>query len=188
MPTVSEKGIIASLQAGDAQALHHLSRLYSRELCAIAMRITGSSDLAQEVFQDVLLNVWEQRKTLEKVVDLKAFLSKIARRRAIDLVRKERSQYRLADRIAAEQRPDLSRTVNQGANLIDAEDRRVLIYGVLNTLPPRCREIFLMHWEGGLSYAEIAETLEIARETVHKQMSRAMRTLVENLNSNRKTV
>jgi len=173
-----KRSLVARLQKGDSDALHDLSQAYAHELGVIAVSITGSRDLAQEVFQDVLLSVWDQRAALADIIDFTAFLRKITRRRAIDLVRKERSQARISEQLGLQQLSYLDRSENLGAKTIDSEDLRTQILSVLQTVPPRCREIFLMHWEGQMSYAEIADTLDIARETVHKQMSRAMRTLI----------
>ena len=47
----------------------------------------------------------------------------------------------------------------------------------VDKLPPRCREIFLMSREGGMTYAEIAHSLGISIKTVETQMGRALRSL-----------
>ncbi|MCK5701208.1 MAG: sigma-70 family RNA polymerase sigma factor, partial [Cyclobacteriaceae bacterium] len=60
----------------------------------------------------------------------------------------------------------------------EAEGR---INRALESLPEKCREIFLMNRFDGLKYREIAEKLDISIKTVETQMSRALKTLREKL-------
>jgi RNA polymerase sigma factor (sigma-70 family) len=53
----------------------------------------------------------------------------------------------------------------------------VAVQAAINRLPPRCREIFLLSRDGGLTYAEIARSLEISVKTVETQMGRALKSL-----------
>jgi RNA polymerase sigma-70 factor (ECF subfamily) len=53
----------------------------------------------------------------------------------------------------------------------------VAVQEAINRLPPRCREIFLLSRDGGLTYAEIARSLEISVKTVETQMGRALKAL-----------
>ncbi len=167
--------IISRLMADDETAIVDLSREYGEELGLVIVSITRSKELAEDALQDTLIAIWNQRDRLGEVQNFRSYLRTIARRRAIDLVRKEASR-RVIEGAAAESEfiitPFYS---NAGANKVDSQDFSWQVHGVLKTLPKRCREIFLMHWVGGLSYGEIADTLEIARETVHKQMYRAMK-------------
>jgi RNA polymerase sigma-70 factor (ECF subfamily) len=171
-----EVQILERLRANDPEAIRDLADLYARELSIIAVGITGSRDLAQDIFQDVLLHVWTQRATLTTVYDLGGFMRRLMRHRAIDVLRHERAQLRLADRVSLVHEFDQIATNPAEARLVAAELRSAVL-SVLDTVPPRCREIFLMRWEGGMSYAEISETLGITRGTVHTQMYRAMKAL-----------
>ncbi len=52
-----------------------------------------------------------------------------------------------------------------------------VVNAAVNQLPPRCREVFLMSRDGGLTYTEIAKEMGISIKTVETQMGRALKTL-----------
>jgi RNA polymerase sigma factor (sigma-70 family) len=62
---------------------------------------------------------------------------------------------------------------------IDARRRYTKVMAAVEALPPQCRRVFLMHKIDGLSYAEVAEKLDISRSAVEKHMIAALKRLVE---------
>ncbi len=169
--------IVSRLQADDTSVLLDVSEQYATDIYAIAHSITGRSDLAQDIVQDVLVKLWDQRSELSRVYDISGFLRRIARHRSIDVLRHEQAQERLAEQVARRGEVTNRYHVNPGQSNVESADVRAIVFSVLETIPARCREIFLMHWEGELSYAEIAETLGITSGTVRTQIYRAMKAL-----------
>jgi RNA polymerase sigma-70 factor (ECF subfamily) len=58
---------------------------------------------------------------------------------------------------------------------IEQRERLALLRGAIDELPPRCREVFVLHKLDGLSHADVADRLGISRNMVEKHVIRAMR-------------
>lgn len=127
-------------------------------------------EIKEEVVSDVFFSVWQQKDKLPKVKDLDAFLYTIARNRAIDYIRQ--SSYSIkTEQISlgiavSEKSPEV--------DLINKELHEEIIKAV-NSLPEKCKLIFLMAKEQGLKYREIAEVLKISEKTVNSQMVIALK-------------
>ena len=134
-----------------------------------------SRDAAEEVIQDLFLHLWERRHEWEPAVPLNIYLFRAARNRAIDYLRHQRVETEFQQRVAQrrdegfEPRPPLrGDEAAQGAELEDAIERAV------SALPPRCQEVFRLNRYHYLSYAEVAEVMQISTKTVEVQMGRAL--------------
>lgn len=127
-------------------------------------------EIKEEVVSDVFFSVWQQKDKLPKVKDLDAFLYTIARNRAIDYIRQ--SSYSVkTEQISlgiavSEKSPEV--------DLINKELHEEIIKAV-NSLPEKCKLIFLMAKEQGLKYREIADVLKISEKTVNSQMVIALK-------------
>lgn len=169
--------IVARLQQGDPEALRDLMDIYARDLSAIALGVTGARDLAEDVVQAVLIKIWEQRSKLHLVEDLRAYLSRITRNEALDVLRRENRHGRLAQVTATEEQPEGSEVVNAAIQALDEADIRSTLIRVLNQAGSRCREVFLLRWEADRSTEEIARELGITTATVYVQLHRAHKAL-----------
>ena len=126
--------------------------------------------------QDVLLEVWRRREQLGAEDSPRAYLIRSARNRALNHLRHLRVQQKSAPYVGGR-----TEDAPEGASrLVEAElDAAVRV--AVAELPPRCREVFELSRVHGLSYAEIARSLEISVKTVEAQMGKALRTLRERL-------
>lgn len=146
------------------------------ELCTYARRYVDDDATAEDVVQEVFAAVWENRAD-RPVSDLgPAYLYRAVRNRALNRVRDgERTES-----LDAPEAPDAETSL--GAR--DVRRRREVASAVdeaVDDLPPRCRQVFLLVRERGLSYREAAERLDLSPSTVETQMGRALRRLRESL-------
>ncbi len=129
-----------------------------------------------DVVQESYLRIWRARAG-QPIQSAKAFLFTVARRLALDLVRREAvSPLRRVGDLAAlpviEERPDVVDTIS------DQEKIRLLAEAV-GSLPARCREGGFLHKIKGLSQREVAARLGIAEKTVENQVSRGVKSCEE---------
>jgi RNA polymerase sigma-70 factor (ECF subfamily) len=171
-----DRALLERLRAGDADAFDAIFRAWYAPLVRVATRLTGAPASGEEVVQDVFLELWRRRATLDADVAVHAWLLRSTRNRALNVVRHARIVERTAPQLVAAA-PHAPRTdADAGAReLQDAVDAAVA------ALPPRCREVFALSRGEGLRYAEIAERLGVTVKAVEAQMGRALRTLRERL-------
>jgi RNA polymerase sigma factor (sigma-70 family) len=129
-----------------------------------------------DVVQESYLRIWRARAG-QPIQSAKAFLFTVARRLALDLVRREavsplRGVGDLAGLPVIEERPDVIDTIS------DQEKIRLLSEAV-GSLPARCREVVFLHKIKGFSQREVALQLGIAEKTVENQVSRGVKSCEE---------
>ena len=173
---VNDRDLLARLRHGDRDAFDAVFRAQYAGLVGAAERVVGERAVAEELAQDVMLELWRRRESLTVDESLRAYLLRAARNRALNHVRHERMKVRTAPRAAGE-------TVTQPdapANAAEAEMEAALREAVA-ALPGRCREVFELSRGQGLRYVEIAAVLGISVKTVEAQMGKALRVLRERM-------
>jgi len=177
--------LLSSLRTGaDAEAersFEALIRAYYSELLRYAMRAVGSSVAAEDVLQDLFLRIWASRHSLEIRESVRAYLYTALRRQIYDHAKIQRRHGRREGALAREWRagdaggsPSWTTDALQD---IEQADLASAVREAIGQLPERCREVYVLSREHGLSYGEIAETLGISVNTVKTQMGRAIRVL-----------
>lgn len=169
------------IQGGDSAAFESLFRAYHPPMCAFAMRMIGSTDVAEDLVQEVFLYVWRHRESVQIRSAPRVYLYSALRHAALRYLRHERVVRRnTAETISIFDRP--SRPTD--ARLLSAETL-TLIRAAIGRLPERCRLVYTLHREQGLTYAEIAEVMQTSPKTVDVQMGRALKALRRALGSHR---
>jgi RNA polymerase sigma factor (sigma-70 family) len=125
-----------------------------------------------DVVQESFLRIWKARAT-QPIRSARAFLFIVARRIAIDLVRRNRispiaSVSHLPGLPVIEDRPGVIEDVGR-------RERIELLAEAIAGLPARCREVFILHKIQAFSRKEVAAQLGLSEKTVEVQTARAMR-------------
>ena len=177
---MDDSEILARLRAGEeavAQlAFDELFRSSYARLVRMGMSIVRDQAVAEEVVQDVMLELWRRRTQLALDISLQAYLIRATRNRALNHVRHEKVEQRGAVLAAA----DNPRTP-AAAHRAEANELGVAYRRALEELTPRCREVFEMSRVQGLRYSEIAEALGVSVKAVEAHMGKALKTLRERL-------
>jgi RNA polymerase sigma factor (sigma-70 family) len=169
--------LVERIRQNDADALDELARHYVVQLSAVASALLESTDLVQDVVQDVVLALWEHRARFDVRTNVAGYLHRAVYNRTISVLRHERSQRRTAGS-AAELDTDLPRVArNDAEQRLEEADLDAQLQVALEHVPPSPRQVFLLSWEGGLTYEEIANLLGITTRSVSKQMYRATQRL-----------
>lgn len=141
------------------------------------MKFTRSKDSAEEVVQDVFVNLWEKRFTLVVNSSLRAYLFTAVRNQSLNYLKhlqviNEYNSYYSDMLNDAGYYYSLSQET--GASLLMASELEKKIEEAVDSLPKECRRIFLLSRHDGLKNQEIADELGISVNTVQKQMSIAL--------------
>ena len=164
------------IRRDDNDALKTLFYSHFKTLAAIGQRISGDPDEGKDIAQQVYIQVWEKRHTLDIEGDILPYLKRMAINEA------------LAQKRTAERRQELQTNIEivdrvnpDGEDMVMAEELQVSVVKAVADLPEKCGEVFKLSRYEELTYKEIGETLNISVKTVESHMGRALRQLREAL-------
>jgi len=147
---------------------------YSAQVLNTAVRILGDTHKAQDVHQEVFLEIWRRWHKYDGQTNWTAYLYRATVRKAIHLAKKSRTE-RLF-----EQKPEHTSKEGPDESLRAAELQQKLA-GCLARLPKRQTEVFVLSRMEGLKAEQIAELLGCSQETVRVHLHRAMKRLAREL-------
>lgn len=178
-PLPDEQSWARRVRGGEVAALEEAFRAYYARLCSFVRHQVGSAETAEEIVQDVFLRVWEHRTRLDPTGSLRALLYRAARNAALNHIKHREIERRWQAQVQSAPPP-----LAEGAEAQAREHELAsAIERAVASLPERCRLVFLLSREQGLSYAEIAQTLAISIKTVETQMGRALKALRASLSN-----
>jgi RNA polymerase sigma-70 factor (ECF subfamily) len=173
---VSDADLLARLRGGDHAAFDAIFRQWYEPVVRAANRVLHDPGVAEELSQDVFLELWRRRDTLAPDSSVAGYLMQAVRNRALNHLRHLQVQRKSAVYVEA-----LSEPAEQADADTQAGELQDAIRDAIAALPPRTREVFLMSRERNLRYSEIAEALGVSVKAVEANMSRALRQLREKL-------
>ena len=149
--------LVQLLQKGNVVAFDSLFEVYSPKLFGFSMKYFKNEWDAEELVQDVFVQVWEHRQTLKSELSFKSYLFTIA----LNQIRKHFNKKAVSLRYFENLQHDPELAENQALQNDDFELIMHQINLLIEQMPPRRREIFLKSKLEGKSSKEIAAELNI---------------------------
>ena len=140
-------------------------------LCRIAYGYVSDSDDAEDIVQELFIHVWDKDKDSLTDSEFAAYMTVAVKHRCINFLRK-----RQEDTVSIEENPGVASSLSDDEPEDESSTEKKL-QAALATLPPKCRNIFLLAKLKGMKYKEIAEQLAVSEKTVENQMSKAISVL-----------
>ncbi len=174
----SDEELMRKISLGLESAFKTLFENYYPELVRFAIKHVRSPEEAEGIVQEVFLYLWDHREDIKLKSSLKAYLYAATRYRAIYFFRKK------------SRLPDFTE-VNEVVGTSEGDDAQLLleylevetrIMDVIEVLPTKCKEIYLLSREEGLTHKAIAKKLGISVKTVENQIRIALKRIREVLN------
>ncbi|GHT30060.1 DNA-directed RNA polymerase sigma-70 factor [Bacteroidia bacterium] len=153
--------------------------VYFPKLVRFSQTYVTSEQDAENIVQDVFLHLWEQWDTYESFENRNAFLFMSVKNRCIDYLRKQTLQKEqpITDLQEQEMQLRLYSLQSLDDNQLSRIELNTIIAEAIDSLPTRCREIFLLSRIEGLHHKEIAARLNISTNTIEGQITIALRKL-----------
>ena len=173
----TEKELLYLVADGNEQAFRSLVRDYSPLLHTFLLKHNATPEMAEEVVQDVFMQIWLTRETLTEVRNFHGYLFVISRNRVFDELKKEARTRR---RFETWQREE----GEQPGEETDAKDREkhlTLVEEAIERLAPQQKKVWMLSRREGLTYLQIAEKLNLSRETVKSHIQAANVSVVRHL-------
>ena len=172
---LDEAALVAAAQAGDQSAFRTLWSGSERQCYALCLRLTGNRTDAGDALQEAQISVWRNLHRFEGRCPFGAWVFAIARNAALGVVRSRgrRAETNIDD---LDDRPrDASATP-----FADVLVETMTVQAALETLPDKHREALLL-WVGGMSYAQVAESMGAPLNSVRVWIHRARTSLKQTL-------
>jgi len=168
--------LIELWRSGNEKAYRVLFDRYFYKLYSYTLKQIPDKRVSEEIVMDVMLSVWQKRDQLNSSLSLSAYLYKSVRNRLIDHLRKQQVATVSLELTAVE---PPSTFITDGRIL--HKELESLYRHSLNRLPPQKKRIFTMSREEGSSYKEIADRLQLSKNTVENHMVAALRLLKDHM-------
>ena len=174
---VNEKILLEEIKKGNEEAFEFLFTSYYPRLRGYASRFVNDDEVVRDIIQESFLKFWEKRAFIE-AVSISSLLFAIVRNSCLNYLKhiqllEQRSLEHLEAIGGSEELYYLDFSLNPEYTLLYKElEEQVDI--VLQTLPARCREVFMMSRFKKMKNREIAETLQISTTAVEKHIAKAL--------------
>jgi len=158
-----DRDVVARCRRGEFGAFEELYRRYGSRLYTVAYRVTGSAADAEDLVQDIFLQVHRRLDSYRGEAALGTWLHRLAVNASLDFVRsKQGRRQRVTDTV---EDLDAFPSPASGSWRADAVLDRIALDRAIAELPPSYRRAFLLHDVEGLEHHEIGEALGIAEGT-----------------------
>jgi len=175
---ISDDELIRLLKVGDNAAF---SSIYKKYLCLViseALKKLGDEEHAQDIAQDVFVNLWIKRKQLPEIWNLAGYLINSAKNAIFNFFEHKDVEAKYAS--------SLKDYVNTGSTahtdyLVREKEWTKYINDAIESLPAKMKEVYKLRVDSGLSHKQVAQALGLSERTVNAQMINAIKRLKSRL-------
>jgi len=178
--TITEEQLITFLKSGDHAAFTEIYNRYWEILADAAYQRLHSKEDAEEIVQEIFVNLYIRRQEINPKSTLEAYLKTALKFKVIDAYRAQQLHYNHIDKLIIEAQEQPIASDDQ----LDIKELKKRILQATGRLPEKCREVFMMSRFEQLSHQEIADKAGISVSTVKKHLHRAMDSLRKEFRSN----
>lgn len=173
MPTENlnnEPELLHRIAQGDEEAFQILYTHYWDRMYGNILHLCKKPELAEDLTQDLFINVWRNRSRLDEVDRFDAFLYKIARNLVLMTLRKKvfahldestYDEYFVDDGLS-------------GVDLLEIKEFETVVKSAIENLPPQMKRAFTLHRFQGMTHEQIAREMNISRLSSQTYVARAM--------------
>jgi RNA polymerase sigma-70 factor, ECF subfamily len=159
--------IFEKMVEGDQKALRFFFDKYYDKLCNFVNSYIHNPSIAEEIVQDIFIYFWENKENLNISYSVKSYLYKSTKNRSLNFIRDEKKKKMIQDKILN----DSSFESTPNESYLDSDQLRQIIDASIESLPPRCREIYYLCKNEHLTHKEVAVKMGISEKTVENQMN-----------------
>jgi len=161
----------------DKAAFEELFRTHYSRLCSYANTFLKDTDASEEIVQEVMFRIWVNRDSLSITTSIQSYLFRAVRNGCMNMLKhiEVREDYKVWN----ETNGPASEYIKEDHIIVSELQQK--IRDAIDRLPMERKKVFIMSRYDGLTYIEIAAKLGISVKTVENQMSKALKTLREEL-------
>ena len=174
MQKLDDDTLVKLLQKGDDAAFTEIYHRYWNKLFTVAAhKLNYDLKLAEELVQDIFLDLWHRRENLRISASLSIYLAAAMKYKVIDARLKKKRIKEYTESLVTRTTDSDTSTEKQ----ISFDELQHQLTALVSNLPEKCRLVYQLSKEAGYSQKEIARHLSISEKTVESHLSRAVKTL-----------
>ena len=167
----NNKSVITALKAGEEKVFDVVYRHYFRRLCAFCSQYVGEQEEIEEIVQETMMWLWENRKSLVADMSLKSLLFTIVRNKCLNTISHIQVKQQVHERLYAKFQEQFENPDFYIGELM------ALASKAIRELPDEYRKAFEMNRFEEMTYNEIAERTGVSPKTIAYRISQALKIL-----------
>ena len=176
----SDKELIDQALNGDENAFRHLFEKYWNDLYKIAYRRLPSEEDVKDILQEVFISFWKNIKTITITDSIGGYLNISLRNKIFNFYEKDRVKFR----ILMDQPFNPIQSEDEIYSSLQTKELSAVLNEIIEQMPSKMKEIYLLSREEQLSNAEIVALLMLSPQTIKNQIHQALKRLREGLAKN----
>lgn len=173
MQQLSDPILLQKMKHGDRAAFTEIYNRYWDKLFAVAGHKLHDLHVAEELVQDIFMDLWNRRDEIAVTGDLRAYLSVALKYKVINVQAKRRRSFRYEKHVITHS-PQEDHSTEEWVRFQELKER---LAALVKQLPEKCRLVYTLSRENGLSHRQIAEHLDISEKTVESHLTNALKSL-----------
>lgn len=169
-----DQDLLRRLKESNKDSFRDLFSKYHHSLFNFVLYRVKDEVIADDIVQDTFLRVWKHKSMIKPNKSFFSYIAKISNNLCMDYFRHENVKVRHQGHIPEPTESDFDNPALQYESKILEEEIQSIVN---NSLPKKCREIFILSRVNGMPNRDIAELLDISRRTVENQLYRALKIL-----------
>jgi RNA polymerase sigma-70 factor (ECF subfamily) len=171
----TDEQLLRAMARGEHVALELLYTRYWQHLFMAAYNVLKNKSASEDIVQEAFVQVWQRREKLDIQTSLQAYLFSIIRYSVFRYIKKEQAHSQVFENLE-----DRLQYITP-EDIVVEKNIRSQVATIVNGLPEKCREIYILSREEQLSHNEIATRLNISTKTVENHITIALRKIRFNI-------
>ena len=168
-------GFLEAIKLGDENAYRQFYIHYWDALCHFLTSLIGIEEDAKEITQDILLQIWENRQQIEPGKNFKAYIYSIARKQAMQYFRHKK----VAEKYITLKQQELNEEDVSSDEIIMEKELNILMDITIEKMPKLRKKVLLLQKDENMSIEDIAQALQISKDSVSSHLYKARKELKE---------
>ncbi|UZQ85339.1 sigma-70 family RNA polymerase sigma factor [Thermoclostridium stercorarium] len=173
---MEDRMIVERCLNGDTDSFEYLVTKYKKLVYSIALRFFNDPHLAEDVTQEVFFKAYRKLYMYDTNMKFSAWISRIAHNTCIDTLRKNKNYS-----VSAEENPVVEDTAEAADEILVRKEKKHWLEEQIRVLKPDYKTPLLLFHQAGLSYEEIAKTMNVPLSIVKNRIYRARKMLKEKM-------
>lgn len=174
-----ELNLFESFKEGDETAFTYFYDKYFRRITAFSFQFIYDYDEAENLAQEALLYLWQNRESVESINGIQSFLYTYAKSKCLNMIRHNKVKDKFKNDLLNQKERELDIEILNSVQFdtLELTELERLIQESISDLPPKTREVFMKKRFENKKNAEIAEEMQVTLKAVEAHMTKALKIL-----------